>query len=231
MRYFVGPEGRDAFLKEGDGIPVIVDVLRATSTIVMALYHGAEKVIPVMDYGEALAIGRRLGALTVGERNGIRVDGFAHGNSPTELSRVPLEGKTIVMVTTNGTQVMAEGGIIASTLNAGVVAKELASVPHAYLLASGPPRKSDEDRCAAGIIESIAGKIRAGQAVEEAVSSAVSDAEGKQLLDGIRRSGSGEKLARYGYGADVDLVCTALNKYPVLPVYRNGEIRLTRDCK
>lgn len=226
MRYFVGPEGRDEFLNEYDGVPVIVDVLRATSTIVTALYRGAEKVIPVRGYDEALAIGRRLGALTVGERNGIRVEGFAHGNSPTELSRIPLEGKTIVIVTTNGTQVMAEGGIIASTLNAGAVAKEIATLPHSYLLASGSPRKSDEDRCAAGMIEIIAEKIRAGRTVEEAVASAVSGAEGKQLLDGIRRSGSGEKLARYGYGADVDLVSMAVNAYPVLPVYHDGVIRL-----
>jgi len=226
MKYFVGPEGRDEFLTYGAGTPVIVDVLRATSTIVMALYCGAERVIPVRDYDEALAVGRRLGALTIGERNGIRVEGFAHGNSPTELSNIPVEGRTIVMVTTNGTQIMVEGGIIASTLNAGAVAKEIAAVPHVYLLASGSPKKSDEDLCAAGLIEHIAGRIRTGAAVEEAVASTVSGDEGKKLLDGIRHSRSGEKLTAYGYAADVELACDAINRFPVLPVYRNGEIRL-----
>lgn len=229
MKYFVGPEGRDEFLGNPDGVPVIVDVLRATSTIVMALYCGADRVIPVRDYDEALAVGRRLGALTIGERNGIRVEGFARGNSPTELSGISLEGKTIVMVTTNGTQIMVEGGIIASTLNAGAVAKEIAAVPHTYLLASGSPKKSDEDLCAAGLIERIAGRVRTGSAMEEAVASAIADSEGRQLLDGIRHSGSGKKLTAYGYGADVDLVCTAVNEFPVLPAYRNGEIRLARD--
>jgi 2-phosphosulfolactate phosphatase len=231
MKYFVGPEGRDEFLGNPAGLPVIVDVLRATSTIVIALYRGAERVIPVRDYDEALAVGRRLGALTIGERNGIKVEGFAHGNSPTGLSGVPLEGKTIVMVTTNGTQIMVEGGIIASTFNAGVVANEIAAVPHAYLLASGSPKKSDEDLCAARLIEHIAGGIRTGSAMEEAVESVVSDAEGRQLLDGIRHSGSGEKLTAYGYGADVELIVTAVNEFPVLPIYRHGEIRLVRGYK
>jgi 2-phosphosulfolactate phosphatase len=226
MKFFVGPEGRDEFLRNPAGIPVIVDVLRATSTIVMALYCGAERVVPVRDYDEALAVGRRLEALTIGERNGIKVEGFIHGNSPTELSRTLLKGETIVMVTTNGTQIMVEGGIIASTLNAGAVAEEIAAMPHAYLLASGSPKKSDEDLCAAGLIEHIAERIRAGLHAEEAVASTVSSTEGKKLLDGIRHSGSGEKLAAYGYGADVDLVCTAINRYPIAPVYSKGEIRL-----
>ncbi len=226
MKYFVGPDGRDEYLRDQTGIPVIVDVLRATSTIVMALYCGAAKVIPVRDYDEALDVGRSIGALTIGERNGIKVEGFIHGNSPTELSGIPLAGKTIVMVTTNGTQIMVEGGIIASTLNAGAVAEKIAAVPHTYLLASGSPKKSDEDLCAAGLIEHIAERIRAGAAMQEAVASTVSGPDGRKLLDGIRQSRSGEKLTAYGYGADVELVCTAINRFPVLPVYRNGEIRL-----
>lgn len=231
MKYYVGPEGRDEYLANPAGVPVIVDVLRATSTIVAALYLGAARVVPVRDYDEALATGRRLEALTVGERNGIKVAGFVHGNSPTELSSVSLKGKTIVMVTTNGTQIMVEGGIIASTLNAGVVAEAIAAVPHAYLLASGSPKKSDEDRCAAGLIEHIAEKICAGMSADEAVASTVSSGEGRKLLDGIGHSGSGEKLTAHGYGADVELVCTAINSNPVLPVYRNGEIRLVRGFK
>ncbi|MGA9141605.1 MAG: 2-phosphosulfolactate phosphatase [Methanocella sp.] len=230
MRYFVGPEGRDEFLRDPAGVPVIVDVLRATSTIVMTLSCGAARVIPVRDYDEALAVGRRLNALTVGERNGIKVEGFVHGNSPTELSVIPLKGKTIVMVTTNGTQIMVEGGIIASTLNAGAVARAIAATPHAYLLASGSPRKSDEDLCAAGLIERIAGRICTGSSTGEAVASTVSSDEGRKLLDGIRRSRSGEKLTAYGYGADVELVCSAINRFPVLPVYHNGEIRLVQGA-
>ncbi|HUL61923.1 MAG TPA: 2-phosphosulfolactate phosphatase [Methanocella sp.] len=228
MRCYVGPEGRDEYLAEPYGVPVIVDVLRASSTIVVALSRGAARVIPVRDYDEALALGRRLGAYSIGERNGIRVEGFTYSNSPTDVLQVPLEGKTIVMVTTNGTQVMVEGGIVASTINAGAVAARIASVPHAYMLASGSPKKSDEDRCAAQLIELIAAGVAAGAAPDAAAASVFLGEGGQRLLDGIRRSRSGEKLTAYGYGADVDLVCTAVNRYPVLPVYHNGEITLAQ---
>jgi 2-phosphosulfolactate phosphatase len=182
----------------------------------------------VRDYDEALRLGHSLGALTIGERNGVKVDGFFYGNSPTDLMHVPLEGKTIVMVTTNGTQVMAEGGIIASTLNAGAAAARIASMPHAYLLASGSPKKSDEDLCAAKLIELIALKIREGSDPDMASASAFLSDEGQQLLEGIRSSRSGEKLKAYGYGADVELVCTAINRYPILPIYRDGIIMLEK---
>jgi 2-phosphosulfolactate phosphatase len=129
-------------------------------------------------------------------------------------------------VTTNGTQVMVEGGLIASTLNAGIVASRIASKPHAYLLASGSPKKSDEDLFAAQFIELVAEGARAGADPDTAAASAFLSDEGQRLLESIRCSRSGQKLTAYGYGEDVDLVCTAVNRYPVLPVYRKGEIRL-----
>jgi 2-phosphosulfolactate phosphatase len=228
MKCYVGPEGRDEYLAKPCGTPVIIDVLRATSTIIVALSRGAARVIPVRDYDEALRLGRGLGAITIGERNGIKVDGFFYGNSPTDLMHLPLEGKTIVMVTTNGTQVMVEGGIIASTLNAGTVAAQIASTPHAYLLASGSPKKSDEDLCAAQFIDRVAEKVGAGSRPDTAAAAVFLSEEGQRLLEGIRCSRSGEKLTAYGYGEDVDLVCTAVNRYPILPVYHNGEIKLHR---
>jgi 2-phosphosulfolactate phosphatase len=227
MKCYVGPEGRDEYLADPCGIPVIIDVLRATSTIIVALSRGAYRVIPLPDYDDALTRGRGLGALTIGERNGIRVDGFLYGNSPADLLQLSLEGKTIVMVTTNGTRVMVEDGLIASTLNAGVVAARIAGKPHAYLLASGSPRKSEEDLCAARFIELVADKILAGAGSDGASATVFLSDEGQMLLEGIRSSRSGEKLTAYGYGVDVNLVCTAINRYPVLPVYLNGEIRLT----
>ena len=229
MRYYVGPEGRDEYLEKPSGTPVIVDVLRASSTIIVALSRGAARVIPMRDYEEALELGRGIGAVLIGERHGIKVDGFDYGNLPTDMMQIHMEGKTIVMVTTNGTQVMVDGGIIASTLNAGAVASRIASVPHDYLLASGSPKKSEEDLCAARLIELIAEKISAGIAPDTAATTTFFSDEGQQFLDGIRGSRSGEKLTAYGYGEDVDLVCTAINRYPVLPLYRDGEIRLVRQ--
>jgi len=226
MRHYVGPEGKAELLKTDGDLPLIVDVLRASSTIIAALSRGAEQVIPVEDEAEALRLGKALNAVTIGERHGIKIEGFDHGNSPTEMLSLDLKGKIVVITTTNGTRVMVEGGIIASTLNAGVVADRIRSKPHVYLLASGAPLKSDEDRCAACLIELIASIIADGKDVEAAVKSASSSPEGIASLDGIRTSASGQKLTAYGYGQDVEMICTAINTYSILPVYRKGAIRL-----
>ncbi|CAJ36034.1 2-phosphosulfolactate phosphatase [Methanocella arvoryzae] len=226
MKCYTGPAGKADFLKAPEGLPVIIDVLRASSTIIVALASGARKVIPVEDEAEALRLGRELGAITIGERQGIKIKGFDHGNSPTELMASDLKGRTVVITTTNGTRVMVEGGIIASTLNAGAVADRIRSQPHAYLLASGSPLKSDEDLCAALLIENIAGRINGGENPERAVQAATESLEGKALLEGIRGSASGRKLTAYGSGRDVEMICTEINTYPLIPVYRNGAITL-----
>ncbi|HMK45224.1 MAG TPA: 2-phosphosulfolactate phosphatase [Methanocella sp.] len=226
MKCYVGPEGKIEFLRTSEDIPLVVDVLRASSTIIAVLFRGAEKVIPVEDQGEALLLGEKLGAITIGERHGVRIDGFDYGNSPTEMLNVDLRGKTVVMTTTNGTRVMVEGGVIASTLNAGVIADRIRGRSHAYLLASGAPLKSDEDRYAAELIERIEAELVSGVGVESAVHAVSRSAEGIMLLEGIRNSSSGKKLVSFGFGRDIDLICTAINEYMVLPVYRSGSIRL-----
>ena len=225
MKCYVGPGGKKDFLTSPSGVPVIVDVLRACSTIVAAMSRGAAEVIPVEELDDAMARGRGLGATLIGERGGRRVEGFEHGNSPTEMLRLPLEGRTIVISTSNGTRIMVAGGIIASTLNAGAVAARIAGVPHAYLLASGAPARSGEDLCAAQLIEQIAGLIGHGTTVATAVSEAIASPDGRRLLDCIRNSESGKKLSAYGFSDDVEMICTQINQFPIVPLYNNGIIK------
>jgi 2-phosphosulfolactate phosphatase len=223
MRYLIGAEGRRKFLKEPIGIPIIVDVLRASSTIVAALWAGASEVIPVEDAEEALAIGKRMNAVLVGERNGVRLDGFDYNNSPSEMLAAGIEGRSIVMTTSNGVKVMVDGGIVGSTLNAGAVAEYVMSMDRTYLLASNPQR-SIEDLNAATIVEIMATLLSSGWFTYEAERYVRDDARCQELLDGIRRSPAGEKIALLGHEDDVDMVCTAINRFPIVPVYRNGSI-------
>src|SRR5438128_2496432 len=92
-----------------DGVDVvIVDVLRATTTIAFAVSRGA-RVLALADDAEALARARALGdtAILAGEHMGTQLEGFHCNNSPTELARFDLANKTVVMVTTNGTKAIA----------------------------------------------------------------------------------------------------------------------------
>lgn len=86
---------------------LVMDVLRATSTIVTALNNGAKRIIPVETVEEAVALKRRCAdSLLGGERGGVRPEGFDFGNSPLEYSKDAVQNKTIVLTTTNGTRAL-----------------------------------------------------------------------------------------------------------------------------
>jgi 2-phosphosulfolactate phosphatase len=120
---------------------VVFDVLRATSTFVTALHHGAKAIIPVSEISEALAFKNPQSAirnpqfiLLGGERNGVRIsaDGidFDLGNSPREYGPEKVRGKTIVSTTTNGTRALracvgAKTILASSFLNLGATAEFL----------------------------------------------------------------------------------------------------------
>lgn len=225
MKYYVGADGKREFLRHCHGLPIIVDVLRASSTIVCALWTGAERIIPVVDAKEALRLGKQIDAALVGERGGVKIEGFDYNNSPAEILNADLKDKTVVITTSNGTKIMAEGGVIASTLNAGAVAGLVDKKDHAYLLAS-PPEKSAEDLYASRLIELMIEKLGQGTAMDETVQFARTCDECVSLLEGIRHSFAGEKVAMLGYQKDVEMVCTEINKFPVVPIYKDGSIKL-----
>lgn len=89
-----------------DSVVVIIDVLRATSTIATAVYNGASEVVPVDSVAECIRIGAESGGITAGERDGKVAEGLVHGNSPFEYPRSFVEGKTLVLTTTNGTKLL-----------------------------------------------------------------------------------------------------------------------------
>src|SRR5271156_6348694 len=89
-----------------NAIVVIIDVLRATSTICTALYNGAKCVIPVDSVAKCIELGRQIDGITAGERDGQIAEGLKHGNSPFEYPAEFIRGKTLVLTTTNGTKLL-----------------------------------------------------------------------------------------------------------------------------
>jgi len=95
---------------------VVLDLLRATTTITVALYHGAKAVLPAASTEEALRIAQNLerdDVVLAGERKSQRIPGFALGNSPLEFTPDAVRGKTVVMATTNGTPARSTSGMMA----------------------------------------------------------------------------------------------------------------------
>jgi 2-phosphosulfolactate phosphatase len=149
-----------------NGVAVVIDVLRATTTIIHALAAGAERVIPCGEIDEArqVASGLPVGtAFLGGERGGIRIPGFDLGNSPTEYDRATVAGKTIVFTTTNGTRAMlraraARRVVVAAFANLNAVVRWLAAETGAiHIVCAGTDGAItlEDVLCAGGIIQGL----------------------------------------------------------------------------
>lgn len=101
---------------------LIIDILRATSVIITALSNGCISVVPVVTVEEALQIaGRdRENCILGGERKALKIEGFDCSNSPLEYTQEVIEGKTLVMSTSNGTRAI-KGSIGAKTILIGAL--------------------------------------------------------------------------------------------------------------
>jgi len=141
---------------------VVIDVLRATSTIVTALMNGAKGVIPVEDMGEASRISQSVDSenyLLCGEKDGNKIDGYDLGNSPLEYSRETVAGKTLIFNTTNGTKAIKKSLgsakiYMASFLNLSAIVEELQAEKNEIVLlcAGWKGRLALEDMLLAGNI-------------------------------------------------------------------------------
>jgi len=117
---------------------VVIDVLRATSVITTALDNGAQEVIPVRTVEEAQSLYATSDAsktLRGGERNALKIEGFDLSNSPLEYKTKVVEGKTIIITTTNGTNVInnvkgADEVVLACFRNVTAVADHLVGLSH-----------------------------------------------------------------------------------------------------
>ena len=85
---------------------VVIDILRATTTMCVALDRGCDEMVAVSKVEEALAY-RPKGYMLAGEREGHKVEGFDFGNSPQEYDIEKVSGQKIVITTTNGTQALS----------------------------------------------------------------------------------------------------------------------------
>ncbi len=141
---------------------IVIDVLRCTTSMVTAVSNGAKAVAAFKDIESAREFARRKGrenCILGGERKAVKIDGFDVGNSPLEYSKANVEGKFVVMSTTNGTSAIekaeaADTLILGAMINAGAAAKKAAEIgKDVLILCSGTEGKqSADDLMTAGAI-------------------------------------------------------------------------------
>jgi len=194
---------------------VVLDILRATTTMMTALANGAEAIVPVAEISEALAVkAKRPEVLLAGERNGLRIRAdqtggvdFDLGNSPREFLADKVRGKTIVMTTTNGTRALracahAETVLIGAFLNLRAIVnwirRELP--PHLFLVCSGTHDQAAlEDTLAAGALcERLWPYYASGQVADSAeIARRVYPLLQSDLLGAMKHSRNGQRLLNH----------------------------------
>src|SRR5262245_18694621 len=139
---------------------VVIDVLRATTTIIRALAAGAREVVPCLEVEEARRISSELGSAAIlgGERGGVPIPGFDLGNSPAEYTRERVGGKTVVFTTTNGTRAMqrcklAGRVLLGAFVNFSAICRELSGTDEIAIVCAGTDgHVTREDTLLAGAI-------------------------------------------------------------------------------
>ncbi len=216
----------------------VVDVLRASTSIAVALANGARAVIPLASSEDVAARAKSLARSEVrlaGERRMKPVPGFDLGNSPLEFTKEAVEGKTVIMSTTNGTgTILAMQGardvVIASYVNFSAVLSLLRSALRggtdvAIVCAGQERRFALEDAACAGLfVQHLTSKHTKAEINDAAQSAILIDKKfGTNYKRLLKASAHGVALADAGYAADLE-ACADLDSHPVVPVYQDRQI-------
>ena len=217
-----------------NSIVVIIDVLRATSTIATALYNGAKSVIPVDSVSRCIELGKQIEGITAGERDGKVAEGLVHGNSPFEYPREFIEGKTLVLTTTNGTRLLqmaldkgAKQIITGSFPNLSSVCNHLSEMKQNVILgcAAWKDRVNMEDMLFAGAVISRIGKQFSINCDSSHLAETMYNKAEKDLFGFMKKNEASHYHRLMGFGLEKDIrYCLTAGGADVLPLYENGKL-------
>ncbi len=222
---------------------VVIDVLRASSTITTALAEGAEKVIPVLLPEEARKKAGNLCShqvLLAGERGGVKIAGFDLGNSPLEYISPQVKGKNIFLTTTNGTKALnlvskAAQIIIGCFLNIQAVTYYSQHYGKNILLLCAGDRGhiSLEDTVCAGMIKYLMEVSGFNQKInyyfsndDAQIASFLFQKYKDNLLNMLQTSIWGRKLRTMGFEEDL-IFCAQQNRYNIIPEWKGNGLVMT----
>ncbi|MBI4534735.1 MAG: 2-phosphosulfolactate phosphatase [Ignavibacteriae bacterium] len=226
-----------------DNTIVVVDVLRASTTIATGLCNGAREFIPTTTVESAVKIsGNLFGGVVLlgGERNGRMIEGFHLGNSPVEYSGEKVKGKTIVFSSTNGSMAMVKARyaremFVCGFVNISVVydcIKELGA-DFTVLCAGKNGMFSIEDSvCAGMLVHKLVSDSSFDVELSDGALAALTlyKSFGKNIQKMIKGSEHGKYLAEIGFGEDLK-VCASVDTVPVVPQLVGNVVKLKRDAE
>ena len=218
---------------------VVIDVLRATSSMVEALVNGAQGVYPAASTEEAIKLASSLGrddTILCGEARGLMIEGFDLGNSPLEFSSENVAGKRLVMSTTNGTRAFFLVGdavtVLACSfmnLSAGAVAAMEADSIVVVCAGMEGLFSLDDAVCAGALVQ----RIRAAAEVDVELNDAAMGAVEMALTfrvnaDFLASTSTGQHLVDIGLREDLN-ICAEIDRYSVVPEMDDRVIQLRAE--
>jgi 2-phosphosulfolactate phosphatase len=220
---------------------VVIDVLRATTTICTALAAGAREVVVTAGVDEAIRLAQTLdpaSTLLAGERNAIRIAGFQLGNSPGEMTPDVVRDRTLVMTTTNGTAaLLAAAGarevIVAAAVNLNAASERaraaFAADRNVMIICAGREHGFglDDAYVAGRIAVAILGGRRHRKGLNDAALVAVDLVirYGDRVERVLGLSRAGRELTALGFRADIE-AAARVDACPVVPIYHDRRVAL-----
>jgi len=220
--------------RNSDRLIIVIDALRACTTIAHALHAGARGIIPAESVEEALRRSATLdrdSTLLCGERDSKRIDGFDLGNSPAEYVSSAVEGKTLILLTTNGSRVLAAAGskvcFAAAFVTLRASAMRAAAFEQITIVCAGSSERFawEDFLCAGMLVEEIQREASLEYALDDGARLALETARAHRahLVSAIRAADHARELDEIGFGADVLLACE-VDRFSFVPVLRDGRI-------
>ena len=215
-------------------IVVIIDILRASSTIATALYNGAKSVVPVATVAECIRLGKQIAAITAGERDGQIAEGLENGNSPFEYSTDFIGGKTLVLTTTNGTKLLhmalenGAGEVITGAFsNISAVCEYLIAQNKNVILgcAAWKDRVNVEDTLFAGAVIDRIGEHFSINCDSSKIARTLYRAASEDLFEFMKQNDASHYHRLIGFGLEKDIRhCLQEDTAHVLPLYKEGKL-------
>lgn len=215
-------------------IVVIIDILRATSTIATAIFNGAKSIIPVDSVAECIKLGKQMNVITAGERDGKIADGLTYGNTPFQYHREFIEGKTLVLTTTNGTRLLhmalsngAPAIITGSFCNLSAVCDYLIMQKKNIILACAAwkDRINIEDTLFAGaVVNRLKGIFYNNCDASKIAENLFLHAE-RDLYGFMKNQNASHYQRLMGFGLEQDIrYCLTIDNANSLVIYENGRL-------
>jgi len=219
---------------------IVVDVLRASTTIAAALKNGAKEIIPVSSVENAVKIsGSLFGDVTLraGERNAKMIEGFNLGNSPRECTREVVRGKSIIFMTTNGSVAILSGRYaknlaVAGFVNVSSVVGFLTALREDFTVICAGKENNfcvEDTVCAGRIIKKFMRSVDEDVVLDDAgtMSLILDTYYGKQIGKMLKSCDHGRYLTSIGFGEDIKL-CGSIDAIDVLPLLSGNVIKLAK---